>query len=98
MSRRPANRSVDAYQCAHPSARIARVLGLPSRTPEQGFESYAVAIERLRDAVGIPPSFAEIGVEETSFLAALPTQAMNAYEDQCAPTNPRAPVLETCRS
>lgn len=73
---------------------IARVLGLPSRTPEQGVESYAVAIERLRDAVGIPPSFAEIGVEETSFLAALPTQAMNAYEDQCAPTNPRAPVLD----
>ncbi len=29
-----------------------------------------------------------------AFLAALPQQALNAYEDQCAPANPRMPMLE----
>ncbi|MGW2372623.1 bifunctional acetaldehyde-CoA/alcohol dehydrogenase [Kitasatospora sp. NPDC001683] len=72
---------------------IARMLGLPAGTPEQGVESLAAAVEELRDRVGIPRSFKEAGVDETSFLAALPQQAMNAYEDQCAPANPRMPLL-----
>ncbi|MFI9162243.1 bifunctional acetaldehyde-CoA/alcohol dehydrogenase [Kitasatospora aureofaciens] len=72
---------------------IARMLGLPAGTPEQGVESLAAAVEGLRDRVGIPRSFKEAGVDETAFLAALPQQAMNAYEDQCAPANPRMPLL-----
>ncbi|WP_031076109.1 bifunctional acetaldehyde-CoA/alcohol dehydrogenase [Streptomyces sp. NRRL WC-3742] len=72
---------------------IARMLGLPAATPEQGVESLAAAVEELRDRVGIPRSFKDAGVDETAFLAALPQQAMNAYEDQCAPANPRMPLL-----
>ncbi|MEV6205755.1 bifunctional acetaldehyde-CoA/alcohol dehydrogenase [Kitasatospora sp. NPDC051914] len=72
---------------------IARTLGLPADTPEQGVESLAAAVEDLRDRVGIPRSFKEAGVDEAAFLAALPQQAMNAYEDQCAPANPRMPML-----
>jgi len=72
---------------------IARMLGLPAGTPEQGVESLADAVEGLRDRVGIPRSFKEAGVDESAFLASLPQQAMNAYEDQCAPANPRMPML-----
>ncbi|MFJ3788390.1 bifunctional acetaldehyde-CoA/alcohol dehydrogenase [Kitasatospora sp. NPDC090091] len=72
---------------------IARMLGLPAATPEQGVESLAAAVEELRDRVGIPRSFKAAGVDEEAFLAALPQQAMNAYEDQCAPANPRMPML-----
>ncbi|MER7673999.1 bifunctional acetaldehyde-CoA/alcohol dehydrogenase [Kitasatospora sp. NPDC096128] len=72
---------------------IARTLGLPAATPEQGVESLAAAVEDLRDEAGIPRSFKEAGVDEAAFLAALPQQAMNAYEDQCAPANPRLPML-----
>ncbi|MER7702603.1 bifunctional acetaldehyde-CoA/alcohol dehydrogenase [Kitasatospora sp. NPDC097605] len=72
---------------------IARTLGLPAATPEQGVESLAAAVEELRDRVGIPRSFKDAGVNEEAFLAALPQQAMNAYEDQCAPANPRMPLL-----
>ncbi|MEV8093311.1 bifunctional acetaldehyde-CoA/alcohol dehydrogenase [Kitasatospora sp. NPDC085879] len=72
---------------------IARMLGLPADTPEQGVESLAAAVEDLRDRVGIPRSFKEAGVDEAAFLEALPQQAMNAYEDQCAPANPRMPML-----
>jgi acetaldehyde dehydrogenase/alcohol dehydrogenase len=57
-------------------------------------ESLALAVERLRDAVGIEPSFQAVGVDERAFLDALPQQALNAYEDQCAPANPRMPMLD----
>lgn len=55
--------------------------------------SYAEAIERLRAAVGLPGSFAEAGVPEAPFMASLPQQALNALDDQCAPANPRQPML-----
>ncbi|WP_328766635.1 bifunctional acetaldehyde-CoA/alcohol dehydrogenase [Streptomyces sp. NBC_00286] len=73
---------------------IARTLGLPAATPAEGVESLATAVERLRTAVGIEPSFRALGVDERAFLDALPQQAMNAYEDQCAPANPRMPMLD----
>ncbi|MEU3171753.1 bifunctional acetaldehyde-CoA/alcohol dehydrogenase [Streptomyces sp. NPDC007000] len=73
---------------------IARTLGLPAATPAEGVESLAVAVERLRDAVGIEPTFEALGVDERTFLDALPQQALNAYEDQCAPANPRMPMLD----
>ncbi|AUG77356.1 Aldehyde-alcohol dehydrogenase [Kitasatospora sp. MMS16-BH015] len=72
---------------------IAQLLGLEAATPEQGVESLARAVEELRDKVGIPASFKAAGVDEGAFLAALPQQAMNAYEDQCAPANPRMPMI-----
>ncbi|MFC4110309.1 bifunctional acetaldehyde-CoA/alcohol dehydrogenase [Micromonospora zhanjiangensis] len=76
---------------------IARMLGLPAATPEEGVESYAVAVERLRAAVGLPATFEAAGVPRDAFLAALPQQAMNAYLDQCAPANPRMPMLDDMR-
>lgn len=51
-------------------------------------------MERLRDALSIEPTFQALGVDERSFLGALPQQALNAYEDQCAPANPRMPMLD----
>ncbi|MGW1620633.1 bifunctional acetaldehyde-CoA/alcohol dehydrogenase [Streptomyces sp. NPDC002172] len=76
---------------------IARALGLPAATAAEGVESLAAAVERLRDAVGIQSSFQALGVDETSFLDALPQQALNAFEDQCAPANPRMPLLDDMR-
>lgn len=76
---------------------IARALGLPATTPAEGVESLAAAVERLRDAVGIEPTFKTLGVDERAFLDALPQQALNAYEDQCAPANPRMPMLDDMR-
>ncbi|SCG57756.1 bifunctional acetaldehyde-CoA/alcohol dehydrogenase [Micromonospora coxensis] len=84
----------ESYRAPERFAEIARMLGLPAGTPEQGVASLAEAVERLRDAVGIEPSFAAIGVDREAFEAALPQQALNAYEDQCAPANPRMPMLD----
>lgn len=54
---------------------IARTLGLPAATPAEGVESLAAAVERLRDGVRIEPSFHALGIDEQTFLDALPQQA-----------------------
>ncbi|MFC8126637.1 bifunctional acetaldehyde-CoA/alcohol dehydrogenase [Streptomyces sp. NPDC057302] len=83
----------EVYRAPERFQEIARMLGLPADSPEQGVESYAAAVEELRAKCGIPASFAEEGVDEAAFIEALPEQAMNAYADQCAPANPRMPML-----
>ncbi|MFJ6938432.1 bifunctional acetaldehyde-CoA/alcohol dehydrogenase [Streptomyces sp. NPDC101132] len=84
----------EVYRAPERFQEIARMLGLPADTPEQGVESYATAVEDLRRRCGIPASFAEAGVDEQAFIDALPQQAMNAYADQCAPANPRMPMID----
>ncbi|MFD8015509.1 bifunctional acetaldehyde-CoA/alcohol dehydrogenase [Streptomyces sp. NPDC058955] len=84
----------ETYRAPERYQEIARMLGLPAATPEEGVESYARAVEELRDRCGIPASFRAEGVDEAAFLAALPQQAMNAYADQCAPANPRMPMID----
>lgn len=73
--------------------QLAAALGLPASTPAEGVESYALAVESLRARVGIPSSFQAQGVDEQEFLARLDEVAMGAYEDQCAPANPRMPMI-----
>lgn len=72
---------------------IAKHLGLPASTPDEGVESYARAVEELREAVGIPGSFRAQGVNEEDFISRLDEISMGAYEDQCAPANPRMPMV-----
>ncbi|MEU6842043.1 bifunctional acetaldehyde-CoA/alcohol dehydrogenase [Streptomyces sp. NPDC046716] len=84
----------ETYRAPERLQEIAKMLGLPAATPEEGVESYARAVEELRDRCGIPASFAAEGVDESAFLEALPQQAMNAYADQCAPANPRMPMID----
>ncbi|GLY30933.1 bifunctional acetaldehyde-CoA/alcohol dehydrogenase [Kineosporia sp. NBRC 101731] len=84
----------ESYRAPERFADIARMLGLSASTPEEAVEVLATAVEKLRTTVGIESSFAEIGIDEQAFLASLPQQALNAYEDQCAPANPRMPMLD----
>ncbi|GAA1911815.1 bifunctional acetaldehyde-CoA/alcohol dehydrogenase [Streptomyces sodiiphilus] len=83
----------ETYRAHERFQEIAKLLGLPAATPEEGVESYARAVEDLRARCGIPASFKEAGIEEKAFIDALPQQARNAYADQCAPANPRMPML-----
>lgn len=87
----------EVYRAPERFQEIARMLGLPASTPAEGVESYARAVEELRAECGIPASFAQEGVDERAFIEALPTQAMNAYADQCAPANPRMPMIDDMR-
>lgn len=73
---------------------IARMLGLPCATPEEGVASYAKACHDLAAKVGIKMSFKQQGIDEQEWLAARRTIALAAFEDQCSPANPRLPVAE----
>ncbi|MFI5804230.1 bifunctional acetaldehyde-CoA/alcohol dehydrogenase [Streptomyces sp. NPDC051561] len=88
----------ETYRAPERFQEIARALGLPAATPEEGVESYARAVEDLRTRCGIPDSFQAEGVDEDAFLAALPQQALNAYADQCAPANPRMPMIDDMKT
>ncbi|GIG53498.1 bifunctional acetaldehyde-CoA/alcohol dehydrogenase [Demequina activiva] len=83
----------ESYVAPERFQEIAKMLGLPCSTPDEAVEAYATAVEELRDKVGIERSFQQVGVDEGDFIASLDTLAMNAYEDQCAPANPRLPML-----
>ena len=84
----------ESYVAPERFQQIAQMLGLPAATPEQGVESYALAVEALRAKVGIPNSFQAQGVDEQEFMSRLDEVAMGAYEDQCAPANPRMPMID----
>ncbi|EER46829.1 bifunctional acetaldehyde-CoA/alcohol dehydrogenase [Actinobacillus minor] len=73
---------------------IARMLGLPASTPEEGVESYAKAVHDLAVRCGVKMSLQEQGVDEQAFLAARRELALNAFEDQCTPANPRLAMVE----
>jgi len=88
----------ESYVAPERFQQIAQMLGLPAATPEQGVESYAQAVESLRAKVGIPSSFQAQGVDEQDFIGRLDEVAMGAYEDQCAPANPRMPMIDDMKS
>lgn len=72
---------------------IARLLGLPAATPEEGVKSYAKAVYDLAVRCGIKMSFKEQGLEEKAWMDARHEVALLAYEDQCSPANPRLPIV-----
>ncbi len=74
-------------------AEIARYLGLPSATTEEGVASLVKAVRDLAASLGIPKSLKEAGIEEKTFFANLAILADRAFEDQCTTANPRYPLI-----
>ncbi|WP_109077657.1 bifunctional acetaldehyde-CoA/alcohol dehydrogenase [Aggregatibacter kilianii] len=72
---------------------IARMLGLPCATPEEGVRSYAQACYDLAERCGIKMSFKEQGLDEKAWMDARRDVALLAFEDQCSPANPRLPMV-----
>ncbi len=82
------------YKAAERYAELARMLGLPAKTTEEGVESYAKACGELGMRLGIQMNFQSQGLDEKEYLAAVDKLAFLAYEDQCSPANPRVPMIE----
>lgn len=74
-------------------ADIARNLGLPASTTEEGVKSLIKAIKDLNKTLNEPTSIKETGVDEKAFMDYLPTLADRAFEDQCTVANPRYPLV-----
>lgn len=82
--------AVERYQ------QLAKNIGVdPGKTPEEGVENLAKAVENYRDnLLGMDSSFKDCGVDEEYYWSLLDHIGMRAYEDQCAPANPRIPQIE----
>ena len=55
---------------------------------------FADACEKLCAEVGIAPNIKSQGIAEEDWNEAVHRIAMNAYEDQCTPANPRMPLVK----
>ena len=82
------------YQADERFQDIARMLGLKADTPGEAVDSYAKAVFELGKRVGTPMSFKDHGVDYDKFKASLKTLALDSYEDQCTPANPRLALLK----
>ncbi|MDE6585011.1 MAG: bifunctional acetaldehyde-CoA/alcohol dehydrogenase [Anaeroplasmataceae bacterium] len=82
------------YKADEKYAELARILGLPASTVEEGVESYAKACGELGMKCGIKMNLKSQGIDEKEYLASLEKLAYLAYEDQCSPANPRVPMVE----
>ncbi len=74
-------------------AEIAKALGLPASTPEEGVKSLVKAVRDLIKELNIPTTIKECNVEEKAYMAAIEDLAYKAFEDQCTTANPRLPKV-----
>ncbi|WP_054957792.1 bifunctional acetaldehyde-CoA/alcohol dehydrogenase [Paenibacillus dakarensis] len=74
-------------------AEIARILGLPARTTEEGVNSLINAIRELNKKLGIEESFQELGIDPADFENRVDYLADRAFEDQCTTANPKLPLV-----
>lgn len=74
-------------------AQIARLLGLPAKTTEEGVESLVQAIIKLAKELDMPLSIAATGVSKEEFESKVEQLAELAFEDQCTTANPKLPLF-----
>ncbi|MNH95468.1 Aldehyde-alcohol dehydrogenase [compost metagenome] len=74
-------------------AEIARMLGLPAKTTQEGVNSLILAIRKLNQVLGIPEKFQDLGFDPQAFEAKVDYLADRAFEDQCTTANPRMPLV-----
>ncbi|WHY75390.1 bifunctional acetaldehyde-CoA/alcohol dehydrogenase [Neobacillus sp. WH10] len=74
-------------------AEIARTLGLPAKTTEEGVESLVQAIIKLAKELEIPMSLEANNIDKTEFEGKIDFLADRAFEDQCTTANPKLPLV-----
>ena len=74
-------------------AKLAKRLGLPAGTTEEGVQSLINAIWELLKVTERPLSIKECGVDEKTFLNGLEELSYRAFDDQCTTANPRYPLV-----
>ncbi len=81
------------YQADVKYMELAQLIGLNPKTPAEGVAMFADACEKLVNAVGVSSNIKSQGIDEATWEEAVHRMAMNAYEDQCTPANPRMPLI-----
>ena len=75
-------------------AEIAKYLGLPASTTEEGVASLVKAFRDLMKELDMPSTIAECGISRDAYEAKVEKLADNAFEDQCTTANPRMPLVK----
>jgi len=83
----------DQFKADQRYAEIAKALGLPARTVEEGVESLVQAVIRLAKDLDIPMSLEANGIPKEEFEQKVPILAERAFEDQCTTANPKMPLV-----
>ncbi len=74
-------------------AECAKMIGCEFNTIPEGVEAFAKAVENLAKEVGLTLSIESQGIDEKAWFDSIHDIAMNAFEDQCSPANPRLPLV-----
>ncbi|MBT2654112.1 bifunctional acetaldehyde-CoA/alcohol dehydrogenase [Bacillus sp. ISL-18] len=74
-------------------AEIARMLGLPASTTEEGIESLIKAVVSLAQELDIPMSIQANGVKKEEFESKVAELAELAFDDQDTIANPKQPFI-----
>lgn len=83
------------YKADEKYAELAKLIGCKFKTTQEGVTAYADACYNLAKEVGINMAFKnQPNCEEEKWMANLDKIAFLAYEDQCAPANPKTPMIE----
>ena len=83
----------ESYCADERYAEIARMLGLPASTTEEGVNSLVDAVIKLGKSIGIDMSMKGQGVEKAALEQKLNHLAERAFEDQCTTANPKLPLV-----
>ncbi|OON98242.1 MAG: bifunctional acetaldehyde-CoA/alcohol dehydrogenase [Candidatus Epulonipiscium fishelsonii] len=82
------------YVAPEKYAEIARALGLPASTPEEGVAALAEATRQLLKELNLPLTIQEAcDVSEEEYMSKIEDLAYKAFEDQCTTANPRLPKV-----
>jgi acetaldehyde dehydrogenase/alcohol dehydrogenase len=74
-------------------AEIAKMLGLPAKTTEEGVESLVQAIMKLIVELELPTSIEEAGISKSVFEEKINSLAEHAFDDQDTIANPKQPLV-----
>jgi acetaldehyde dehydrogenase / alcohol dehydrogenase len=74
-------------------AEIAKMLGLPAKTTEEGVESLVQAIMKLIVELELPTSIEDAGISKSVFEEKINSLAEHAFDDQDTIANPKQPLV-----
>ncbi|QIZ08996.1 bifunctional acetaldehyde-CoA/alcohol dehydrogenase [Priestia megaterium] len=83
----------DHFKADKRYAEIARILGLPASTTEEGVESLVQAIIKLAKELEVPMSLEANNINKIEFESKVDYLADRAFEDQCTTVNPKLPLV-----
>ncbi|SMQ80095.1 acetaldehyde dehydrogenase /alcohol dehydrogenase AdhE [Bacillus sp. OV166] len=83
----------DHFKADKRYAEIARILGLPASTTEEGVESLVQAIIKLAKELEVPMSLEANNINKIEFENKVDYLADRAFEDQCTTANPKLPLV-----